>query len=119
MSTVTYYNEDGRLLEWWIYTNDASKDLNTDGKLFIAGQHDGETHYVSSSEVVARPASPVTVDGTTLLDVPANSTIHIDDEVYSSVSSGDVEMSFPLSGTYRVRVACFPYLDFDAEVTVA
>jgi hypothetical protein len=77
---------------------------------------DLSTHYVLNGQVTERPASPVTISGFTLHDVPAGSTVWCDDQGYPA--EGDVELEFPLPGTYQVRVECFPYLDWTAEVIV-
>lgn len=79
-------------------------------------------HYVANPSttptLTARPASPITLDGTTLKDVPAGAIINIDGTEEVVETAEDVELVFPLSGTYPVRVRHFPYLDFVAEVTV-
>lgn len=73
-------------------------------------------HYVLNGQPTERPASPVTLSDLTLLGVPAGSTLYINGERYEA--EGDVELEFPLSGTYRLRVECFPYKDWEGEVVV-
>lgn len=81
-----------------------------------------DEHYIADLEttptLTARPASPITLDGTTLLNVPAGAIVNIDGTEEVVETAEDVELVFPLSGTYEVRVKHFPYLDFVAEVTV-
>ena len=82
----------------------------------IAGQHNPQTHYIHNGQPTPRPASPVSRSHLTLSNVPAGSTLHIDGTAYAA--QGTVELSFPLPGTYSLRVECFPYLDWNDEVTV-
>ncbi len=102
-------------MEVFSYTNDETRHLNTVGRLFVVGEHDGAAHYVLNGQVVQRPASPVTLVGSTLYDVPAGSTVWCDGQGYPA--EGDVKLEFPLPGTFQVRVERFPYLDWTAEVT--
>lgn len=74
-------------------------------------------HYVLAGEVTERPASPVTLSDLNLFGVPAGSTLTINGERYENVE-GDVELEFPLPGTYSLRVECWPYKDWAGEVTV-
>ena len=82
------------------------------------GQEDVDfsTHYILNGEVTERPASPVTRTDLTLLDVPTGSKLYINGESYDA--AGTVELEFPLPGTYRLRVECFPFLDWTDEVVV-
>lgn len=73
-------------------------------------------HYILNGEVTERPASPVSRTGLTLLDVPAGSKLTINGESYDA--EGTVELEFPLSGTYALRVECFPFLDWIDQVVV-
>lgn len=83
---------------------------NTD---FLFSQYE---HYVLVGKVTERPASPVSRTGLTLHDVPEGGTLWINGESYTV--AGTVELEFALPGTYRLRVECFPYLDWNDEVTV-
>ena len=77
---------------------------------------DFNRHYVLNGELTQRPTSPVTRTDLTLLGVPEGSTLWINGESYDA--EGDVALEFPLPGTYRLRVECFPYLDWTDEVVV-
>lgn len=81
----------------------------------VEGTYDSSEFYVLNGQPTERPASPVTLSDLTLKDVPAGSTLWINGESYENVE-GDVELEFPLPGTYRLRVECWPYRDW--EVTV-
>ena len=73
-------------------------------------------HYILNGQPTERPASPVTLSDLTLQGVPAGSTVTINGESYSA--EGDVELEFPLPGTYSLRVECWPYKDWAGEVVV-
>jgi hypothetical protein len=74
------------------------------------------TQYVLDGAVVDRPASPVTLSDLTLQGVPTGSTLTINGDSYEA--EGDVELEFPLPGTYSLRVECWPYKDWAGEVVV-
>jgi hypothetical protein len=76
----------------------------------------GGTHYVVNGNVLIRPTMPITVAGLVLSDIPANSTLWIDDDSYPC--NGNVTLSFEYPGTYSIRIECFPYSDFIKEIVV-
>lgn len=76
----------------------------------------GQLYYILDGQPTERPSSPVTLSDLTLMDVPAGSTLWINGERYENVE-GDIELEFPLPGTYRLRVECWPYRDWEGEVT--
>lgn len=77
---------------------------------------DLKTHYILNGEITERPDSLVTRTDLTLHDVPDGSKLHINEASYDA--EGTVELEFPLPGTFKLRVECFPFLDFVDEVTV-
>lgn len=88
---------------------------------YIEGEYARGTHYIDlvdpdNPTPTERPTSPVTRADLTLHDVPEGSTLFINGESYPA--EGTVELEFPLSGTYALRVECFPFLDWTDEVTV-
>jgi hypothetical protein len=118
MIDVTYYDKStGVLGEAWFYPSEESKDLNVQGRDYVDGKWDSRTHYILNGQATERPTSPVTLSGLTLQGVPAGSTLTIKGERYENVE-GDVELEFPLPGTYRLRVECWPYKDWEGEVEV-
>lgn len=125
MSTVAveYDPTTGRLGIGMVSDSDDAKTLNArTGRAWIDGAASTDSHYVANPSttpaLTARPTSPITIDGTTLKDVPAGAVINIDGDTTVVEEADDVELIFPLSGTYEVRVQHFPYLDFVTEVTV-
>lgn len=82
----------------------------------VMGSYPWADYYVVDGEAVERPASPVTLDGMTLMNVPPGSTLWIDGESYEA--EGDVGLDFPLPGTYQLRVVAWPHKDWEGEVTV-
>ena len=75
------------------------------------------THYVLDGQLEPRPAQSTQLTGLTLTALPANATLHIDEQAYP-LTDTTVELDFPLPGTYRLRVTCWPYLDWTGEATV-
>ena len=73
-------------------------------------------YYILNGKITGRPASPVSRTGLTLHDVPTGSKLYINGESYDAADT--VELEFPLPGAFRLRVECFPYLDWDDEVAV-
>ena len=85
------------------------------------------THYVVSGGIVARPAMPVIFDratvradgGTpvTFTQVPTGAEVSVSGPVTDRFTTpdGTVELTFDLPGTYRVKVARFPFLDWEGE----
>ena len=82
----------------------------------MEGDYSNLTHYILNGQPTERPASPVTIDGRTLSDVPPSSTLWIDGESYEA--EGDVELDFVMPGTYKLRVVCFPYLDWEYDLVM-
>jgi hypothetical protein len=117
--TVTEYDPaTGQLGMSWGYSTLEGLELNVrEGMGYVDGKWDSRTHYILNGQATERPTSPVTLSDLTLLGVPAGSTLTINGERYDNVT-GDVELEFPLLGTYRLRVECFPYKDCLGEVVV-
>ena len=80
----------------------------------VEGDYDNLSYYILNGQPTERPASPVTLSDLTLLGVPTGSTLTINGVSYPA--EGDVELEFPLPGTYRLRVECWPYKDWEGEV---
>ena len=116
MDTVSYYDTTGKILHTYSGLCLDRVDAEHPELSRVDGIHSGKTHYILGGEVTERPASPVTRTGLTLLDVPEGSKLWINGVSYDA--AGTVELEFPLPGTYRLRVECFPFLDWNDEVTV-
>lgn len=84
---------------------------------FIEGTGNPDTEYVLDGVLVPRPASPVTLSGQTLDNLPASYVVVIDDTEYPGTSP-QCELGFTNPGTYTVTVKAFPYLDAHYEVSV-
>ncbi len=83
----------------------------------LAAPSDIKYGHVVDGQLQPRPTQSTQLTGLTLADVPANATLHIDDQAYP-LGDTTVALDFPLPGTYRLRVTCWPYLDWTGEVTV-
>ena len=116
MITITEYDEaNGRIGFIKGFSDEETYDLNSDNP-HIMGSYSAEDYYVVDGEATERPASPVTLSDLTLQGVPTGSTLTINGERYDA--EGDVELQFPLPGTYRLRVECWPNKDWTGEVVV-
>lgn len=81
---------------------------------YVEAEADAERDHVVNGAVVPRPASPVTLDHLTLQNVPSGARVIIDGVSYDA--EGTVDLDFPLAGTYRVKVECWPFLDYESAV---
>lgn len=116
MISITEYDGSGRILCNRGFSDEETYELNNQNP-HILGEYRGDEYYVADGEAVERPASPVTLSDLTLLGVPTGSTLWINGERFENVE-GAVDLEFPLSGTYSLRVECFPYKDWEGEVSV-
>lgn len=117
MDTVSYYDTTGKILHTYSGLCLDRVDAEHPELSRVDGIHSGKTHFIVNGEVTERPTSPVTLSDLTLQSVPAGSALMINGERYENVE-GDVELEFPLPGTYRLRVECWPYKDWEGEVVV-
>lgn len=116
MITITEYDEStGELGFIKSFSDEETYELNN-ANPHVMGAFSSQDYYVVGGEAAARPASPITLNGMMLMNVPPGATVLLDGQEYSA--EGDVELEFPLPGTYRLRVECFPYLEWTAEVVV-
>lgn len=118
MIRVTEYTADGKL--GWVHTfpdQEMFEHNKREGIGYADGAWDADTHYILNKQPTERPASPVTLSDLTLLGVPTGSTLWVNGERYEGVE-GNVELEFPLPGVYSLRVECFPYKDWEGEVTL-
>ena len=83
----------------------------------LAAPSDIKYGHVVDGQLQPRPTQSTQLTGLTLTALPANATLHIDDQAYP-LDDTTVALDFPLPGTYRLRVTCWPYLDWTGEVTV-
>ena len=116
MDTVTYYDGAGRITLTYSGLCLDRVDLIQAGQERVDGTFAGDTHYILDGEPTERPSSPITRTDLTLHDVPNGATLFINGESYPA--EGEVELEFPMAGSYQLRVECFPFLDWNDEVTV-
>jgi len=109
---VTFFDVTGRFLQ--VLEGDFNLVIEptaaTLAMPYIEGHYSYED-WLENGTVQKRPACPASLNGTTLHDVPANSTIAINDQTYDCEDGGTVELEFDQPGTYHVRITCWPYLD--------
>lgn len=86
------------------------------GPNHIDGHFDAQTIYVVNGQALARPACPAVLDGFTLREMPAPSTLLINDQPHA-VTEATVELAFAHPGVYTLRVVCWPYIDGNYTLT--
>lgn len=84
-----------------------------------------EKYYVSSDVALERPCQQtyidkqnVTADDTdiiTLSCLPDNAKISVFGETFT-VDDGTLELTFGTPGDYKIKVECFPYLDWEETI---
>jgi len=113
---VSFYDSVGRFVQ--TLEGDADLVVAPTAQMidlpYVEGGY-GSDHYAVDGEPQPRPTCPATLDGATLHNVPANSTITINDQDYDCEDGGTVDLEFNQPGTYRIRVTCWPYLDGEFE----
>lgn len=119
MTDISNYNpHTGEITAW---SSLYQRGLLNETAPYIEGHIPSEFNYIDLTDPdnptpTERPTSPVSRTDLTLLDVPEGSKLYINGESYDA--EGTVELEFPLPGTFRLRVECFPYLAWTDEVTV-
>lgn len=66
--------------------------------------------YYWDDEWKLRPVADIRLEGLVLKNVPAGSTIIIEDQTYFVEQEGDVTLSFEYAGEYLIVVKNHPYL---------
>jgi hypothetical protein len=116
-SLTEYETETGQIFMAYSFPSGEDGIIRREGFSYVSGFYTNTDHYILNGQPTERPAAPVTLSGLTLQGVPAGSTLTINGERYDNVE-GDVELEFPLPGTYSLRVECWPYKDWEGEVVV-
>lgn len=121
MIRATEYNsQSGRIGGTLFAADDAVLQSMRDMTHFDAeldGHWPGEEHYISNGQPTPRPLMSITVTGSTLTGLPIPATVIIGADRYE-VDDGEVELDFPLPGTYRVRVEAWPHQDWETEIVI-
>lgn len=96
------------------------------GETVLLAEADDRTECVVGGTIVPRPPMPVVIDKTTVAEdeiatitgIPVGSTVYVDLVPYE-VNDGEMEVSFTTAGTYWVRIACFPWIEWEVYITCA
>jgi hypothetical protein len=117
MNKTVFDKSNGHILSNQTYASEDAFFLNQrDDVGYVDGTFDRGEYYILNGQPTERPASPVTRTDLTLFDVPNGATLWINGVSY--VAEGEVELEFPLPGSYSLRVECWPYKDWEGEVVV-
>jgi len=109
---VSFYTDTGQFIQ----TLEGDQELVIEptaqaiGLTYVQGEY-GTDYWFTDGAPQLRPACPATLQAAALHNVPANSTIMINDQSYDCEQGGTVELEFDQPGTYAIRVICWPYLD--------
>ena len=87
------------------------------GGSIVRGIGSPVTDYVLNGAITPRPANTATISGMTISNVPNPSTVTIAGGSPTTVTDGEVDLSFTQPGTYTVVVSSWPMLDATFQVT--
>ena len=87
------------------------------GGTIVIGQGRARTDYIANGAITPRPANTATISGMTISNVPNPSTVTIAGGSPTTVTDGEVDLSFTQPGTYTVVVSSWPMLDATFQVT--
>ena len=87
------------------------------GGSIVIGVANWATDYVLNGAITPRPANTATISGMTISNVPNPSTVTIAGGSPTTVTDGEVDLSFTQPGTYTVVVSSWPMLDATFQVT--
>jgi len=109
---VSFYTDTGQFVQ----TLEGDADLviaptaQVIGLPYVEGEY-GADHWFHDGEPQPRPVCTAVLDGATLYNVPANSTITINEQSYDCPEGGIVDLEFDQPGAYSIRITGWPYLD--------
>lgn len=116
MNAITFYLPTGEIDS--VLTGDQSV-INETIKIseldWVEGYFYDMVYYVLNGQAVERPVNPTLLTGLTLTNVPYPCKIVINQTEYECNES-EVELDFPMSGLYKIKVIAFPYLDAEFEI---
>ena len=123
-SLTEYETETGQIFMAYSFPSGEDGIIRREGFSYVSGFYTNTDHYILNGQPTERPTSTVTLSDLTLQAVPAGSTLTIASASLSTSNGesyeaeGDVELEFPLPGTYSLRVECWPYKDWEGEVVI-
>ncbi len=115
-SLTEYETETGQIFMAYSFPSGEDGIIRREGFSYVSGFYTNTDHYMLNGQPTERPPSPVTLTELTLHGVPNGATLWINGVSYSA--EGEIELEFPLPGTYSLRVECWPIKDWEGEVVV-
>lgn len=110
--SITFYTPDGEITSVLKGPEDfikLNKLMTTD--LYIDGEHDRDTHYITNDEVLLREVCPAEISGENkIINAPIPGVVTINNTEYP-YNESTIELSFDQPGTYTIKVSSWPYLD--------
>lgn len=83
----------------------------------VTPEEDIESQYVVNNTLVKRPTLAAYIKLGRLYGVPKGAQIRIEEDVYEADGS-TIELGFVYPGTYVITVMCWPYIEWQEEITV-
>lgn len=112
---IVEYDRSGKILSVISYPGADQTVMELySGRLFLAHEVviDQSRDYIDDCALVARPPSPVSLNGQSLKGVPVDALIWVDDQCYLADGT-DVEIGISQKGVYQIKVQAWPFLDFE------
>jgi hypothetical protein len=113
------YDEAGAVTDWGAMADDVIQKLQDEGqRIAFGGTGHSPDFYVDLDTGVARPNqdNPAVLDSMTLRGVPVPSKLRIGTVTYD-IDEPEIELSFPLPGTYALTLTSVRYLTKTFSVT--
>lgn len=115
MQYKTFYDNSGMIVTS-IYGDLSYIDISQWDHLNCIDQYaESNVHWVDAGVVKNRLENPATLLGFTISNIPCNGKLYIDNNEYD-ITDSTVDLEIP-SGTYKIKLECFPYLPKSFEVT--
>lgn len=112
---IIEFDESGRILSVVTYFEARSilEELYP-GRLILSEDRvvSQASDYVNADELLPRPLSPVEMSGAVLKGVPAGARVWVEEHSYLADGT-DIELQIEYKGHYRIRVECWPFVDFE------
>lgn len=113
------YDATGAVTHWGAMADDVIQQLQDDGeRIVFGGTGHSPDFYVDLDTLESRPKqdNPAYLDGMTLRAVPVPSKLCIRTATYD-IDEPEIELSFPLPGTYALTLTSVRYLTKTFTVT--
>ena len=118
MKNFTIYNNDTGLIISTGRCQDPYSILTAyDNSSVVEFPSDINTQYVLGGVVTDRVNQMILVDKNTLKNVSEDTEVYVDGDFVGLCTSGEIVLDKVNEGDiYRIKLKCFPFLDYEVEV---